>query len=153
VKGKSRIVGGGGESKVQLGGAAAKQCGGFERRAGIFNSLAQGPWLAEEAGGVRLGGSWKSGYRRKEAGQLLAKPLPAVALVRHQALEHGDGSFLPAGRGGGDLPEEGWNAREVGDFGEETADFDVGILARLQASEELQNKRFAIKDRGVGLLR
>ena len=74
-------------------------------------------------------------------------------MIGDQPLEHGDRSLLPVRRSNGDLTHEGRNSREAGDFGQETADFDVGVFTRLKASEELQNQLFAINNRSVGLLR
>ena len=41
----------------------------------------------------------------------------------------------------------------MGNFGEEAADFGVGIFAGLQAAEELEDELRVVEDRGVGLFR
>ena len=39
-----------------------------------------------------------------------------------------------------DVAEKGGDAGEVGDFGEEAADFGVGIFAGLEAAEEFEDE-------------
>jgi hypothetical protein len=73
-------------------------------------------------------------------------------MVGDQALKHGDCSFFAAGETKRNLAQQWGYTRKMRDIGEEVADFDVGVFARLEASEELQNKLMAINDRSVGLL-
>src|SRR5271154_84872 len=85
--------------------------------------------------------------------QVILDPLPAVALVFDQTLQHGDGgrfATLPAER---DVAQKRSDPGEVGGLGQEAADLSVWILAGLETSKELQDEFVAIKNRCVGLLR
>ena len=86
------------------------------------------------------------------AGEFVEGPLPAVAFVFDEALEHGDGDGFGAFCGEADVAEEGRDAGEVRDLGEEAADLGVGIFAGLEAAKELHDELGVVEDRGVGLL-
>ena len=105
--------------------------------------------------GVR--GQWGGGDGLVVAGEFVEGELPAVALVFDEALEHGEGGLFggwgaipfPAAA---DFAEEWGDAGEVGDFGEEAADFGVGVFAGLEAAEEFEDEFLVVEDGGVGLL-
>ena len=80
-------------------------------------------------------------------------PLPAVAFVLDEALQHGEGGGLAAFGTKRYVAKEWRDAWEVCGFGEEAADLGVGIFAGLQAAEEFEDELGVVEDRGVGLLR
>ena len=149
--GERGIVGVGGEGEVHLGGAPAEKRGRLSDGPACSRASRRRFGCIEKAGrsGFRWGGKWRHGG--EEACELIEEPLPAVALVGHQALEHGDRGPFPSGGSDGDVAEKGRDAGKAGDLGEETADLDVGVFARLKAPEQLQDEFLAIKDGGVGL--
>ena len=61
--------------------------------------------------------------------QLLHHPLPAVALIDHQPLQHAERGGRLALADVFDGAAEGWNVGEVRLLGEETADFAIRIQA------------------------
>src|SRR3981081_424305 len=85
--------------------------------------------------------------------ELVEGPLPAVAFVLDQRLEHRDGSGLAFFGTKGDVAKKWRDAREVRGFGEEAADLGVGIFTGLQAAEEFEDERRVVEERGVGLFR
>src|SRR5665213_1029504 len=102
------------------------------------------------------GQSRRSGEGRdglKVNGKLIDEPLPSITFIRNQPLQHGNGSFLATVGSNRDLAEEGRNAREVGDLGEEAANLDIGIFTGLQAAEELHDELVSVEDRRIRLLR
>src|ERR1039458_9078211 len=171
---KGGVTTGGGEGEVELSGAAAEQGGGVEGKAGVLASVGGdgfGAGLVEE--GWRVSGVHR--HRGGDdvlvvAGEFVEGELPAIALVFNEALKHGEGGplgnggaiALPAavdaalaggpGEGTRDLAEEGGDAGEAGDFGEEAADFRVGVFSGLEAAEEFEDELLAVEDGGVGLL-
>src|ERR1019366_10606231 len=76
----------------------------------------------------------------------------AIDFVCYQTLEHGHGGLFAARRGDGDFTQEGRNAREVSYLGEKAADLHVGVFARLQTPEQLEDQLVAENDGGIGLL-
>ncbi len=85
--------------------------------------------------------------------ELVEGPLPAVAFVFDQALQHGDSGRLAVFGTEGDVAQEWGDAREVCGFGEEAADLRVGIFAGLQTAEEFEDELRVVEDRRVGLFR
>ncbi len=81
-------------------------------------------------------------------------PFPAVALVLHQALQHGKRGYFGAigGRFQFKGTGEGRNVVKLCFFGEVSPDFDIGIDSGLEAAEEFQNEAIAENDRSVALL-
>ena len=66
-----------------------------------------------------------------EAAQLFERPLPSVALIRNQSLQHSKrGRFAIAClRDGPKVTQERCNAGEMGDLGQEAADLRIRVLA------------------------
>ena len=155
--GEGSVVGGRGEREVNLGGAAAEECGGVKVEASVFASFC-GDGLTADAVEKRWRGSdrtgWWAGYDALVvAAEFVERVLPAIAFVFDQALKHGEGgSFGRSRRLAANIAEEGCDAGEVGDFGEEAADFCVGILAGLESAEEFEDEFLIVEDGGVGLL-
>src|SRR5947199_170537 len=74
-----------------------------------------------------------------EASEFVEGPLPTVALVFDEALKHSYRGGLGVLADEPNVPEEGSDAGEVGDFCEETAYFGIGVFAGLEAAEELHD--------------
>jgi hypothetical protein len=77
---------------------------------------------------------------------------PAIGGVRDQALQHGEHRTL--GSRGAQLhpPQERRRVLEPGHLGEESTDLELRMGAGLEPAEQLQDRRIAVADRGIGLL-
>ena len=102
-------------------------------------------------GGAEVLRRGESGDGVVVARELVEGPLPAVAFVFDETLQHGDGGGFAVFGTERDVAEEGRDAGEVCGFGEEAADFGVGIFSGLEAAEELQDELGVVEDRCVGL--
>ena len=85
----------------------------------------------------------KSGERFEEFSETIEEPLPTVAFIGDEALQHRGGCLFLAGGNDGDFTEERGDARESSNFGEESANFDIGVFAGLHAAENLQYELIA----------
>ena len=116
-----------------------------------------GSALAQEGGGFEIGecvlgnlvGSGEVGYVVEEAVEVGEGPGPAVAFVGGEGLEEGEGGVVG---GEMEIAEVGGDVVEVGDVGEEAADFYVGIFAMGDAAEDFEDGEVVVEDAGVGLL-
>ena len=147
-----RILGRGRERGVQLGGALAEQ-----RRVGQDGAER----LGDRAGHGQLGpvdqrrvGDRVEGRVERE---LLDGPLergdgvvPAVALVRDESGEHGDGRGLAGAWAVPQRPGEGRVVLEAPV--EALTQLRLRVGTRLQVAEELEEQRVPVRDRGVALL-
>ena len=83
---------------MHLGGAAAEESGGVEverRRARGPAGMWRSSWLGEEDGtGPRSWAGAGGGDAVVVAGEFVEGPLPAVAFVFDEALQHGEGGGL-----------------------------------------------------------
>ena len=68
--------------------------------------------------------------------------MPAVAFVFYESLQDGEGGGAVAD----DFSEEWSDAGEVGDFGEEAANFGVRVFAGLDAAEEFEDEFGVVED-------
>src|SRR5208282_3327409 len=84
--------------------------------------------------------------------QFAQRELPSVALIRHEPLK--DREIAPFRTP--DLvvdPSGEWRRmRKTCGLGQEATEFDIGIKARLEFAEHLENEAVAKHDRGVALL-
>ena len=111
----------------------------------LAGQLAEGPQLGREFGGqglvAGLGGAPQAGVYVD----------PAVGGAGHELLDHaGDGVALGAAQV--EHAEQGRGAAKAGARGQEPADLDVGVGARLEAAVQLQDRALAEDDRRVALL-
>ena len=139
-----------GQSKVQLGGAAAEDRCCIQIQAGVLARF----WRDR----VRFGGGWSGGRLHRGGAlvvtvELVQRPLPAVAFVLHEALEQHKGGGFVALATHLDGSAEGRSVGEAGGFREEAADFHVGILSGLLTPKQLQDEPIAEDGRGVALFR
>ena len=94
-------------------------------------------------------GGGDGGNFGEEAVEVAEGPGPAVAGVGGEGLQEGQGGGV-----GGEMEvtEVGGDVVEVGDLGEEAADFYVRVFAVRDAAEELEDGEVVVEDAGVGLL-
>ena len=93
----------------------------------------------EEGGGSVRGLAEREAWRRcVEVREFVEGPLPAVAFVFDEGLQHGEGGGLVVFGSEGDVAEEWRDAWEVRGFGEEAADLGVGIFAGCRRRKSLR---------------
>ena len=144
------------DGRKRLGPEGLVVGGRREGQVEFRRSLAQHPddrqvirQSALEADGVLLG---HEGHGVELALEGLGGPAPGIALIADEALQNGDrrrravfADMLHDGRGAAGV-------LEAGDLGQEAADLDFGMLARLEAAIELEDHVLAHGDRRVALL-
>src|SRR5258708_4866235 len=140
--GRMGRAGSGGGGRAVWEGAAAEKSGGVEIEAGVLSGEFGGLACGEEGGGSSEVLRWgKGGDGVVVMRELVEGPLPAVAFVLDQALQHGEGGGLAVFGTEGDVAEEWRDARGVCGFGEEASDLGLGILAGSEPAEELKDER------------
>ncbi len=102
--------------------------------------------------GPIVGYEWLPDNRLEIALQFLQRPGPAVALVLHEPLQHGERRWLDAVREVFNGAGKGWQSIELPLFGEEPADLTVGVRPRFLAPEQLENQMIPVANGGVALL-